>query len=66
MVLTATLPLMAEDSPFEAAINLDPIERADRDAARIEIKYQSPLSEIDENLDSFNQLIGIFEQFKTV
>lgn len=59
-------PLRAAESPFEAAINLDPIERADRDADRIQIKDKSPLSDIDENLENFNQLLDIFDQFKKV
>lgn len=49
----------------EAATTLmAPIEKAERELDKINVKFQNPLRDVDVNLQSYTQLLAVFNEFK--
>lgn len=43
----------------------NPIEKTERELESITVKFQNPLRDVDTNLENFNRLLELFNQFKS-
>jgi hypothetical protein len=56
---------VAVTSASAASTMMGPIEKAEKDLDKINVKFQNPLRDVDVNLKSYTDLLVIFNDFKT-
>lgn len=68
IILLVSIIALGNSLPAEAMSvesSNHPIDKAERELDKINVKFQNPLRDVDANLQAFSNLLTIFNQFKT-